>query len=269
MTATGPLTPTLTRRAFLTATGGLVVYLAGCDTVQGSGSAARVRGRLSTGPWIAITEKNAVVVLVDKCEMGQGVRHMFASIVAEPLGLSPDAVQVEGAPVDAALYGNRHILPKLYGLSLGRLIKFQMTGRSSSTADMWDGDKLRDTAVDTRRLLLARAGERFGVAADQVELTAGRAVLRGDAARTASFAELVSDGRASASAAVPLGKPRAILGDVASSRRRIDARDKVTGRARFGVDVGPEELERDGLPATPLLVALVLRPNRSGDAIEV
>ena len=115
------LDPTLTRRTFLTAGGATIVYLAGCRSgLASSKGGLRADGRVWTGPWLAITKDNDVVVFVDKCEMGQGVRHMFASIVAEELGLKPEDVVVEEADIDPARYGNRHVVPEIHGFQLGR-----------------------------------------------------------------------------------------------------------------------------------------------------
>jgi isoquinoline 1-oxidoreductase/isoquinoline 1-oxidoreductase beta subunit len=259
----------LSRRGFLTVGGSLVVYLAGCRGSGAIGGVTAKAGRRVLGPWIAITRDNDVVVIVDKCEMGQGVRHMFASIVAEELGTTPDAVKLEEAPVDPGKYGNRHIVPTVLGISLGRILPLQMTGKSSSVADMWDDDKLRDCAARTRRTLVAQAVVRLGKPADQIELRAGRATFPGDRSGGVLFAELLGDPLADASHVTLTKKPRPVLGDVSLSRRRLDAVDKVTGRARFGIDLAAEDLRRDGRPVGRLLVALVARPHRVGESITV
>lgn len=261
--------PALTRRTFLTAWGATVIYLAGCRAVLGAcGPVTSNDGRVMTNAWIAVTKDSNVLVLVDKCEMGQGVRHMFASIVAEEMGLSPEMVKVEDAPADPELYGNSHFAPTVHGIPLGKLHPFQATGRSSSAADMWA--KLRRAAAGTRRLLESRAVEHFKKSIDLIEFKAGRASVPSDPnSSPATLAQLLNGWLPQPQDATPSNNQPAIIGSATAWRPRIDAYGKVTGEACFGIDIGPRHLREDRLPANPFLVAVVLRPSRLGDSIDL
>jgi isoquinoline 1-oxidoreductase beta subunit len=250
------LDPCVTRRTFLLSSGAAVVYVASC-TRPTRAAAAEANRRRALTPWIAITEDNRIVVLVDKCEMGQGVRDLFASIVAEELGLAPSDVEVEDAPIGRA-YRNKKLLSLPVDIAL-----FQLTGSSSSVPDAWE--KLREGAAGTRRLLLQRAASRFGVTETEVRLD-GRDVRLNHGEGRASFAALLGDGRGHVDRITPSAGPFGVLGkSVTSGQRgpRIDAREKITGQARFGIDVGAAELGQ--VP----LVALVVRPDRTGDSVEI
>jgi isoquinoline 1-oxidoreductase/isoquinoline 1-oxidoreductase beta subunit len=243
----------LTRRAFLGAGGAVVVCLAAGATTQ-TAPAALGSGNRRTAPtpWVAVTADNTVVILVDKCEMGQGVRHLFASIFAEELGLEPADVHVEEAPVKAATYGNGK-LPHL------PFLPFQMTGGSTSTADAWE--KLRPAAANMRRLLVAQAARHFATADADIELRGGRASMVSDAQRHVTFRALLEGGGVQARSAATKNRPRRSPDE--RTGPRVDTRAKVTGHARFGIDVDATELGQKPL------IALVLRPDRPGDSIEI
>lgn len=261
------MSTTLTRRTFLTLGGATVIYLIGARGMPRADAAGHTGGRAELGgPWIAITDRNELLVLVDKCEMGQGIRHLFASIVARELGSAPETITVEDAPVDARRYANRYIVPRVKGLPVGKFLKFQMTGRSSSVADRWD--RLRDAAVEARKTLTKKAATRLEASVDRIELRQCRAFVRGTE-KSASLAALLGRGPSLPDTTPPVELPAFISRIPAASRPRIDAWAKVTGQARFGIDVGPEDLERDGLRGLRVLVALVLRPGRAGDTIAI
>ena len=141
----------VTRREFLSVGGSAVVFLAG-----GSSSAAAecavVGDRRLLKPWIAVTQSNRIVVLVDKCEMGQGVRDLFARVVADELGVLPDDMLVEDAPVGRPYRNAKFPIP---------VLRFQITGYSSSTADAWE--KLKVAASETAQALRNGAADKLRV----------------------------------------------------------------------------------------------------------
>ena len=115
---------------------------------------------------------------------------------------------------------------KAYGLGL--------TISSASSIDAWDS--LRPVAATARALLIAAAAQRWGVAATSLTAHDGR-VFETSGARNASFGELAADAsRRTLSAAPRLKLPEQfrLLGrDVA----RLDVADKISGNAKFGLDV--------------------------------
>jgi isoquinoline 1-oxidoreductase subunit beta len=244
----------MTRRSFIMA-GAAAVDVVSCPPPKRTSERKNRRQELT--PWIEITEDSRIVVLVDKCEMGQGARDLFASIVAEALGLAPGDVEVEDAPIGRA-YRNKKLLPLPVNIGL-----FQLTGSSSSVSDAWD--KLREGATGVRQLLDRQAAKRFNVDEKDVQLHGRGARSKRDNA-SASFADLLSDVRDRVDRVTPAREAFTVLGKAATPGPRpprVDAVDKITGKARFGIDVGEAELSQ------PPLIALVVRPSRVGDAVEI
>ena len=234
----------VTRREFLSVGGSAVVFLAGWPSSAAADCAVIGDRRLLT-PWIAITQASRIVVLVDKCEMGQGVRDLFARVVADELDVVAEDVLVDDAPVDRAYGNTKFPIP---------VLRFQVTGYSSSTADAYE--KLTAAARQTGQALRHGAAEQLKVWPDQLVLHDGWVVTKDTSGRRVTYAEAV--GWIPTATTPPREDRRpGRVGAAAKRAPRIDARDKVTGNARYGIDVDATEL------CEKPLVALVLRPGRS------
>ena len=214
----------LTRRDFvkagLAAGAGLTlaVSLDGCKEVYPAASGAA----FAPNAWIRIGTDDTVTVVVDRSEMGQGVSTALPMLVAEDLDADWATIRYEFAPANAA-YNNP--------LSIG-----QLTGGSTSVRAAYR--PLREAAAKARVMLVAAAAAQWGVSAVQC--------------RTESGAVVAPDGRrlrygAVASAAVSQPVPERVRlkppGEfrlIGRSLPRLDAPDKVTGRAVFGIDAQPE-----------------------------
>jgi CO/xanthine dehydrogenase Mo-binding subunit len=238
----------LSRRQFLTVGGSAVVFLAG-----GARGSAADDGRFGRGdlqkPWIAITRANRVAVLVDKCEMGQGVRDLYARIVARELKVAPEAILVEDAPVGHEYRNRKFPLPVL-----------QVTGYSSSTADAHG--KLVRAARETATALRWKAARHLGVFPWSLTLKDGWVVVTATPGRTVTYAQVVGSTLDVEAARRGRGESTATPAPLSPSQR-VDARDKVTGCARFGIDVDETELGEKPL------VAVMIRPDRPDAVIEL
>jgi isoquinoline 1-oxidoreductase beta subunit len=216
----------LNRRSFLkgTAAGGgllLGLHLALPTRAEtAAGEAAEPTPPFAPNAWIRIEPTGGIAFIVARSEMGQGVMTALPMLIAEELGVGLDQITVRFAPA-APEYTNN-------------LIGQQLTGGSTSVRDAWT--KLREAGALARWLLLQAAAERWGVAADDCRVERGE-VVHPDAQTRLTFGVL-----ATAAAAVPL-PPGVFLKDpeewtiIGTPAPRLDAPDKINGRARFGIDV--------------------------------
>jgi isoquinoline 1-oxidoreductase beta subunit len=221
------------RREFLawTAAAGaaLVLPIGGCvarDRRTASGPTRRLNR------WIAVRQDGRVTLLVGKSEMGQGVRTSLPMILAEELGVAPDAVDlVQAEP----------------GPDFGDL----GTDASTSIATSWK--PLRDAGAAAREMLTRAAAERWKVDPASCR-AAGGEIAHPPTGRRLGYGELVE---AAARLPVP-ANPRltdpAAFRWIGKDRRRLDGRLIVTGRAEYGIDARPPGVRH----------AVVLRAPRLG-----
>ena len=203
----------------------------------------RVKGRLEVwdhvpqgwkvDAWLHIAEDGLVTVRVNHTEMGQGVSTALPMIVAEELDADWSRVRFEMAPAES-VYKNPD-----FGT--------QMTAGSTSIRTSWD--ILRRAGATARYLLIQAGARKLGVESSQCR-TENSLVIDMVGGRSLTYGEL-------AGAAAGLGRPqRVTLKDrstyslVGRGVARLDSPDKITGRAKFGMDVA--------LPG--LLTATVLHP---------
>ena len=216
------------RRDFLktgaVVSGGLVIAFvvpgarrfASAETVGPAGGPAG--DAFAPNAFLRIGSDDSVTVLLAHSEMGQGIWTALAMLIAEELDADWSRIKVEHAPA-AAAYAHT-----AFGI--------QMTGGSSST---WsEFDRYRQAGATARALLLQAAAQRFGVAPADCRTENG-AVLAGN--RRARYGEL-----AAAAAALPVPKTVPLKDPkqwklIGKPTKRLDTPEKITGRARFGMDV--------------------------------
>ncbi|MGA2776079.1 MAG: xanthine dehydrogenase family protein molybdopterin-binding subunit [Steroidobacteraceae bacterium] len=169
--------------------------------------------------WLQISADNAITILVDRSEMGQGVYTALPMLLAEELEVSIETIKVIAAPV-----GDAYINAGNGG---------QITGTSNSVSDAWE--KLRTAGAQARVVLIAAAAAHWGVSTAECRASNGHIVNAHG--KTLSFGEL-----AEAAAKLPLPKDvklkdasRFIL--IGKAIARIDTPGKVDGSAEFGIDV--------------------------------
>ncbi len=228
---------TVSRRGFLRSSAlagaGLVIGFhwssRGVRVAFGADPAAPV----SPDAFIRIAPDDTVTILVPHSEMGQGVMTSLPMLVAEELECDWRKVKAVHAPNGPA-YGHT-----AFGL--------QMTGGSTSVANRWV--QLRTVGAQARTMLVEAAAEAWKVDPATCRAENG-VVVHEPSGRRVRFGKV-------AGRAMRLPVPRAAaLKDPSAFRllgkpqHRLDSRDKVTGRATFGLDVK--------LPG--LLTAVVARP---------
>ncbi len=213
---------TLSRRAFLRrslASGaGLVIAFHVPGKARAAAPPAPAKPLPPPNAFLRIAPDGSATVLLAHSEMGQGIATGLAMLVAEELACGWSRIRVEHAPA-APVYAHT-----AFGL--------QMTGGSTTT---WsEFDRYRTVGAMARDLLVRAAAERWKVDPGRLRAEDGR-VRWGN--RSLGYGELAeAAAKLPPPATVRLKEPKAwtIIG---KPTRRIDAPEKVTGKARFGIDV--------------------------------
>jgi isoquinoline 1-oxidoreductase subunit beta len=166
--------------------------------------------------WVRITPDNRVTLVLGKSEMGQGVMTALPMILAEELNLDWKDVRIEQAETN----------PKIYDLG---------TGGSGSVAGSWL--PLRQAGAAAREMLITAAAARWNVDRDTCVAQDG-GVLHGARKNFLTYGELVGD---ASKLSVPdfktvLLKNSSTFTIVGKDTTRIEASEKVNGKAKFGID---------------------------------
>ncbi|WP_328472525.1 molybdopterin-dependent oxidoreductase [Actinoplanes sp. NBC_00393] len=189
-----------------------------------------VKSELAPTVFVRVDHRGRVVVTVPKPDTGQGVRTMAAVLVAEELAVEVSDVALEQAPGDTARYGPQ--------------------GVQNSTSSRQLAGPLRTASATARCLLIAAGAARWQVPA--AECTARRGRVEHLRHGSLPYRALVREAAAIDPATVPvtLTPPEQwrLIGKTRTGRS--DARDIVTGQARYGAESAP----------AGSLVAVVARP---------
>ncbi len=218
--------------------GGLVLSFALPNAIGPAWAAAEVSPEFAPNAFIRIDRKGEVTLVMPMVEMGQGIYTAMAMLLAEELEVGLDHVRLEHAPANDALYANS-------------ILHIQTTGQSSSIRAFWT--PLRQAGAVARTLLVTAAAKRWGV--DPVTCRAKQGVVSDSAgARRLAYGEL-----ADAAAALPMPTPGSIaLKDpkdftlIGTPVKRLEAPDKVSGRAGFGIDVRLPDMKIAAIAISPV-----------------
>jgi isoquinoline 1-oxidoreductase beta subunit len=175
---------------------------------------------------IEVTAQNRVVVHVPRAEVGQGITTAMGILAAEELDASLETVDVVLDDARPELLWN------------------ELTGGSNSVHVLYT--PMRTVAAAARAWLVTAAAYRFDV--DASTLTTRDSMVIAPDGRTATYGSLSAAAAQIAVPAVP-GTPKdpsqfTVIGKPAT---RLDARDIVTGKAKYALDLA--------IPAAPTVVA--------------
>lgn len=217
----------VSRRGFLTATGGLVLGFVLPEKNRLAAQQVGIPPPNLFGPpphsrpnaYIRIGTDESITFLIPKGEMGQGPTTACSQLLAEELECDWSKVRMEIAPVDPASYGH------------------QTTVGSQAIRSTWE--PLRRAGAEAREMLIQAAAGRWGVAKSQCRAENGFVINGASGARLSygSLAEAAAKLPLPANVALKDPKDFKVIGKPV---KRLDTRDKVTGRARFGIDARPE-----------------------------
>jgi isoquinoline 1-oxidoreductase beta subunit len=223
----GSLTPELARRGLLKVGaalgGGLALAVALPPVLRPARAAAEASPGFAPNAFIRIDRRGAVTLVMPMVEMGQGTYTSLAMLLAEELEVGLDQVRLEHAPADDALYANA-------------ILQRQTTGLSSSVRAFWT--PLRQAGAVGRTLLIAAAARQWGVDPATCRARHGAVSDQADTRRL-GYGDLAD----AAAAALPVPAPDSVtLKDpkdftlIGTPAKRLDAPDKVNGRAAYGID---------------------------------
>ena len=203
-----------TRRTFLkTAALGGASLLIGFDGRRLIGAEKKEAAQFKPNGWVRVDGDGIVTLTIGKSEMGQNVRTSLAMILADELGADWSRIKIVQASPSAEFK------------DLG-------TGGSGSMEDGW---MMRQAAAAARMMLVSAAATRWNVSPAECKTEQG-AVVHQATGRRLEFGGLVGE-----AAKLPIPKDAALKTPadfklIGQRTARIDGRDIVTGRARYGID---------------------------------
>ena len=237
----------LSRRGFLKGSavlgGGLVVAFVIPGSHRFAVGAENQGNVFAPNAFLRIGNDNSVTVLLGHAEMGQGIWTGLTMLIAEELDADWSKIRVEHSPASAKDYG------------MAGFGGMQITGGSTST---WmEFDRYRQAGAAARLMLIEAAAKRFKVAPSAIRTQSG-VVIAGD--QQATYGELADDAGQlpvpdPASLKLKEAKDWTIIG---KPTQRLDTPEKITGRAKFGMDV-----QFDGL-----MTAMVARSPVFGGSVK-
>ncbi len=217
------------RRKFCKLLGGGIVVLWASGTLELF--AQRRAYPEDPNAYLRIDEMGRVTVFSGKIEMGQGVHTSLAQMAAEELGVSLDSITMVMEDTDLCPWDG---------------------GTSGSQSTRMFGPAIRAAAAEARTVMMNLAAKRLGVAREQLVVENGvvshgsRKVTYGELAQGKQIARLVDE-----KAVLRSAKEFKIIG---KPTKRLDGRDKVTGRAKYAGD----------MRRPSMLYARILRPPMHG-----
>ena len=219
----------LSRRSFLSATGGLTFSLAlGGGLATSATEAQAAEGGIKANAWVTIGTDDVITIFAPVAEMGQGTLTALPLILAEELDADWSKVRAEYAPLNPKVFGNPH--PLLNG------------GQASLASIAVPGyfTPLRMAGAQARRVLLDAVAAKWNVTVDELSTEAskvihaksGQRISYGDVAK---FAELPAELPKIAPADLKKPEQYRLIGK--KDIGRSDVASKVNGSAKFGIDV--------------------------------
>ena len=232
------MNPSITRREFLKKSlAGAGMTIAICVTPSGSKilSAQEVKKDLfSPNAWLQITPDNIVTVIVNKCEMGQGVYTSLPMILAEELEADWKQVKVKGAPA------RDEYKDPVFGM--------QLTGGSTSVRNMFE--PLRKAGAAAREMLMSAASNTWGVSPGECEAHQGF-IRHRKSGNKLSYGQLCEE-----ASKLPIPENPALKKDhqfklIGKSVPRLDLQEKIDGKAQFGIDIFVPDMLYAGISRPP------------------
>jgi isoquinoline 1-oxidoreductase beta subunit len=220
-------------RQVLLAGGALVlgIELSACDK-SGQGKSDDAQD-FASNLWLTLFSDGRVDITLSKSEMGQGVYTALAMLVAEELDANWQQVSVKQADTSSQ-YGS------------------MATAGSTSIRDMWQ--PLRQAGATARAMLLQAAARTWGVAESECQAHSGK-VKHAASGRELGYGELVAVARTlTTPSQVSLKKPSEYL-LIGQPLLRLDNPDKVTGKARYGLDTSLPGLKYAAIRQAPVFGA--------------
>jgi isoquinoline 1-oxidoreductase beta subunit len=236
----------VTRRQFLVAGAGVAGSLViGVPALASDADSSRM-----IGWFVQINPDGTVVIGAKEPEIGQGLRTALPMMVAEELDVEWDKVSIRQMPLGIVKTADGFTWK--YGGGQG-------VGGSTGLTSNWQ--LMRQAGADARRQLIRAAAARLGVDESQCDTRPG-VVACTSLGTEMSYADLVVE-----AAALPMPEDSTPLKPVnehkiiGTRRNTIDARDIVTGKAKYGIDTEQPDMRYAVIARAPVLNARVASVN--------
>ena len=170
--------------------------------------------------FIQIAPDNSITLVINKLEMGQGVNTSLAQLIAEELECDWKSIRSVSAPVDAVY--------NAVGMPI------QMTGGSGSIRTSWE--QHRKVGAACREMLRSAAAAAWGIPVADTRAENGF-IVNAKSGLKLSYGAL---SEAAAKLPLPENPPLKAAKDfkvIGKSTKRVDAAEKINGKAVFGIDV--------------------------------
>jgi isoquinoline 1-oxidoreductase subunit beta len=216
------------RRSFLVGAGAFTVSMSFVGSAVSQANTSQAAKNFAPSLWITVGTDGAVTLTSPVSEFGQGVMTSVPLIFAEEMDLDWGRCKVVSAVVQPSVNA-RALGNPMFG---GAMI----TGASRTTQGYWK--PMRMAGAQARAVMIANAAARWGVPADQVT-TVPHTCVHAASGRRLSYGEIAAF--ATAPAAMPVVeesqlKKSANFRLIGKDLPRVDGFEKVTGRAKYGID---------------------------------
>jgi isoquinoline 1-oxidoreductase beta subunit len=203
-------------------------------------------GERMLGFFVQINPDGSVIIGCKDPEIGQGLRTTVPMMVAEELDIDWNRIRIEQMPLGIVRTADGYAWK--YGGGQG-------VGGSTGLTSNWG--LMRQAGADARRQLIRAAARRLDVDESQCDTRPGFVVC---ASRDTEipYSELVVEAAALSAPAEPA--PLKAVDDyriIGTRRQTIDARDIVTGKARYGIDTVRPGMRYAVIARAPVLNARV------------
>jgi nicotinate dehydrogenase subunit B len=225
----------LSRREFLQSIGGgIIILFAVGDTPTAEGQDRGKKERPDFNAYLRIGEDGRVTCFTGKVELGQGVMTSLAQTLADELDVSLESVDM--------VMGDTALCP-------------YDAGTWGSMTTPYFGPVLRAAGAEARAVLMGLAAVRLKVPKDQLDVGDGIVFDRTRKGRKVTYAQLAKGKRIERRLEQkPQVKTVSELNIIGKPLNRIDAVEKVTGKAKYTGDIR--------IPG--MVCAKVLRPPAHG-----
>ncbi|KAF1723145.1 xanthine dehydrogenase family protein molybdopterin-binding subunit [Pseudoxanthomonas wuyuanensis] len=187
---------------------------------QQAAAADGASGAFAPNAYLRIGSDDSITVLSAHAEMGQGIWTTLPMLIAEELDADWSKIRVEHAPAAEAYFSS----------------VFGMQGTGGSTTTWSEFDRYRQAGAAARAMLVQAAATRFGVPASEVRTENGEVIAGNQRLRYGALAD-------DAGKLAPPAMDTLKLKDASDWRvigkptKRLDTPEKITGQAKFGMDV--------------------------------
>jgi isoquinoline 1-oxidoreductase subunit beta len=218
------------------------------------------------GGWVKIGSDGIVTIYVPTVDLGQGAQTALAMMLTDELDADWSKVEVAQAPAEA-VFANRflaegwilqghHFAPLIDAVAdqvfadVARFMNLQLTGGSTSVR-ITGQFGMRVVGAAARRMLIDAAARRWQVPAEAIITTAGVA-SHPASGRSLTYAQLAPEAARLRVPTNPTLKSARDLKLIGTSPPRRDIPAKVTGEARYGIDVRLTDMRYAAVKAAPV-----------------